>query len=331
MLIIEYRIPLPLTVEEYKIAQLYIIQKKSREEGEVQLITNKPYTDGPNGSGQYTDYIYYIDRHLPGWLRSLAPKTALEVHEESWNAYPYTKTKFSLPFVEKFQIHLETLFVADSGNQENVFNLKGAELNEREIVVMDMVTEQLTGHDYKQEEDPHLFRSQKTGRGPLMDDWRTKPPDRVIMCAYKLMKIEFPYWGLQSKVERLIDHALHQIMLRAHKQAWAWQDEWVGLTMDDIRALERDTQRILQEKLSHAPSPCEIDPHPKGAPGCHSSATPLGDHGSATPSDGIVKVLQLTKRTGARSKVLKGLVVMALFNDHSRAISNRSNIAPRNS
>ena len=83
----------------------------------MQLITNKPYTDGPNGSGQYTDYIYYIDRHLPGWLRSLAPKTALEVHEESWNAYPYTKTKFSLPFVEKFQIHLETLFIADSGNQ----------------------------------------------------------------------------------------------------------------------------------------------------------------------------------------------------------------------
>ena len=54
---------------------------------------------------------------------------------------------------------------------------------------MDMVTEQLTGHDYKAEEDPHLFRSQKTGRGPLMDDWRTNPPDGVIMCAYKLIKV----------------------------------------------------------------------------------------------------------------------------------------------
>ncbi len=31
-------------------------------------------------------------------------------------------------------------------------------------------------------------------------------------------------------------------MLRAHRQAWAWQDEWVGLTMDDIRKLERETQ-----------------------------------------------------------------------------------------
>ena len=59
--------------------------------------------------------------------------------------------------------------------------------------------------------------------------------------------------------------------------------------MDDIRTLERDTQRILQEKLSYAPSPCEIDPHPEGAVVGHSSATPLGDRGSATPSDGIVK------------------------------------------
>ena len=31
-------------------------------------------------------------------------------------------------------------------------------------------------------------------------------------------------------------------MLRAHRQAWAWQDEWVGLTIDDIRKLEKETQ-----------------------------------------------------------------------------------------
>ena len=98
-----------------------------------------------------------------------------------------------------------------------------------------------------------------------------------------VQKIEFRYWGLQSKVERLIDHALHRIMLRAHKQAWAWQDEWVGLTMDDIRTLERDTQRILQEKLNHAPSPHMRDPHPEGAVVGHSSATPTGGHSSATP------------------------------------------------
>ncbi len=63
-------------------------------------------------------------------------------------------------------------------------------------------------------------------------------------------QVEFRYWGLQSKVERFIhDYGLRRVMLRAHRQAWAWQDEWVGLTIEDIRVLERETQLILQKKL----------------------------------------------------------------------------------
>lgn len=38
-------------------------------------------------------------------------------------------------------------------------------------------------------------------------------------------------------------------MLRAHRQAWAWQDEYYGLTMENIRALERETQLALAEKM----------------------------------------------------------------------------------
>lgn len=43
--------------------------------------------------------------------------------------------------------------------------------------------------------------------------------------------------------------ALRKTMFRAHRQAWAWQDEWHGLTMDDIRELERQTQLALQKKM----------------------------------------------------------------------------------
>ena len=41
-------------------------------------------------------------------------------------------------------------------------------------------------------------------------------------------------------------------MLRAHRQAWCWQDEYYGLTIDDIRELERQTQAALQEKMAQA-------------------------------------------------------------------------------
>lgn len=38
-------------------------------------------------------------------------------------------------------------------------------------------------------------------------------------------------------------------MLRAHRQAWAWQDEWHGLTMADIREIEKQTQLALKRKM----------------------------------------------------------------------------------
>lgn len=43
-------------------------------------------------------------------------------------------------------------------------------------------------------------------------------------------------------------------MVRAHRQAWAWQDEWTGLTMEDIREIERQTQLALQQKMGLAES-----------------------------------------------------------------------------
>ena len=30
------------------------------------------------------------------------------------------------------------------------------------------------------------------------------PEKKAIMCAYKLCKVEFRYWGMQSKIERFI-------------------------------------------------------------------------------------------------------------------------------
>ena len=71
------------------------------------------------------------------------------------------------------------------------------------------------------------------------------------MCAYKLCKVEFRYWGMQAKIERFIhDMALRNTMLRAHTQAWVWQDEWHGLTMEDIRDIERRTAEELKKKMA---------------------------------------------------------------------------------
>eukprot|EP00071_Canis_lupus_P032541 XP_022266098.1 membrane-associated phosphatidylinositol transfer protein 2 isoform X8 [Canis lupus familiaris] len=263
MIIKEYRIPLPMTVEEYRIAQLYMIQKKSRNEtyGEgsgVEILENRPYTDGPGGSGQYTHKVYHVGMHIPSWFRSILPKAALRVVEESWNAYPYTRTRFTCPFVEKFSIDIETFYKTDAGENPNVFSLSPVEKNQLTIGnlhqdFIDIVKDPVPPNEYKTEEDPKLFHSIKTQRGPLSDNWIEEYKQQVfpIMCAYKLCKVEFRYWGMQSKIERFIhDTGLRKVMVRAHRQAWCWQDEWYGLNMENIRELEKEAQLMLSRKMA---------------------------------------------------------------------------------
>lgn len=141
-----------------------------------------------------------------------------------------------------------------------------------ETDLIDIVKDQLYGTDYVKEEDPTEFVSTKTKKGPLDEDWIKKSWDeKNIMCAYKLCKVDFRYFGFQTKIERFIHDtgmyqfsfpsnectnnnsngaALRRVMLRAHRQAWAWQDEWIGLNMDDIRALEKETQELLAKKMA---------------------------------------------------------------------------------
>ncbi|CAL8318284.1 unnamed protein product [Lota lota] len=260
MLVKEYRIPMPMSVDEYRIAQLYMIQKKSREEscGEgsgVEILENKPYEDGPGGTGQYTHKVYHIGKHIPSWFCSILPQAALRVEEESWNAYPYTRTRYTCPFVEKFSIDIETYYKPDTGNQGDVFNLSSAEKRQRTVDPIDIVKDYVPPHEYLVEEDPKLYQSVKTRRGPLSDDWieeiNQNPGQNQVMCAYKLCKVEFRYWGMQSKIERFIhDVGLRKVMVRAHRQAWCWQDEWYGLTIEDIRQLELETQLALARKMA---------------------------------------------------------------------------------
>ena len=55
------------------------------------------------------------------------------MEEEAWNAYPYTKTIYRCPFIEKFVLEIETVYHNDGGGQDNVFNLSPSQLHERTV------------------------------------------------------------------------------------------------------------------------------------------------------------------------------------------------------
>lgn len=46
----------------------------------------------------------------------------------------------------------------------------------------------ISSHDYCQEEDPKIYKSKITGRGPLNDNWVEESIQlgKPVMCAYKV-------------------------------------------------------------------------------------------------------------------------------------------------
>ena len=112
----------------------------------------------------------------------IAPGGSLEIHEEAWNAYPYCKTVITNPgfMKDKFYIAIETYHVADRGDQNNVHDLDKDELNNRIVVHMDIATDKVLDADYKKDEDPRTYRSEKTGRGPLEEGWKVKERRKIF-------------------------------------------------------------------------------------------------------------------------------------------------------
>ncbi|KDR20111.1 Phosphatidylinositol transfer protein alpha isoform [Zootermopsis nevadensis] len=282
MLIKEYRVTLPLTVEEYQVAQLYSVAEASKNEtggGEgIEVLKNEPFEDHPllggkYRKGQYTYKIYHLASKVPSFIRLLAPRGSLEVHEEAWNAYPYCKTVISNPYMkekfvlvieslhvadngqqdnnpgymkENFFIMIESLHLADTGMQQNVHELPPEKLRNRDVVHIDIANDSVTAADYKPDEDPTKFKSEKTGRGPLRGQWMDKV--KPVMTCYKLVTVEFKWFGLQTKIEHFIQKSERRLFTNFHRQVFCWIDRWHGLTMEDIRAIEEKTKEELDKQ-----------------------------------------------------------------------------------
>ncbi|XP_011503545.1 PREDICTED: phosphatidylinositol transfer protein alpha isoform [Ceratosolen solmsi marchali] len=258
MLIKEFRVTLPVTVEEYQVAQLYSVAEASKNNtggGEgIEVLKNEPFTNypllgGKYSSGQYTYKIYHLASKVPAYIRMLLPKSSLEIHEEAWNAYPYCKTVISNPgyMKENFIIIIESYHIGDIGDQENVHELPPNKLKIREVVHIDISNDPIASADYKDDEDPRKFKSEKTGRGPLVGkDW--KHQITPIMTCYKLVTCEFKWFGLQARVESYILKAERRLFTNFHRQVFCWIDRWHGLTMEDIRAIEDTTKEELDRQ-----------------------------------------------------------------------------------
>jgi len=251
MLVKEYRICMPLTVEEYKIGQLYMIAKHSLEESQkgegVEVVENRPHEDELHGCGQFTEKRIYLSSKLPSWIRSLVPKM-FYVTEKAWNYYPFTITQYSCSFLPRFSVNINTRYENNNGCTENCLNCSEELMKVRQVDHIDIAMDECAPHHYKEKEDVKIFKSSKTGRGPLQEGWRED--SKPIMCSYKLVEVKFDMmYLLQSRIEEFVHKSIREILLVGHRQAFAWIDDWIDMSIEDVRDFERKMQQETNEKV----------------------------------------------------------------------------------
>ncbi|KAI3985543.1 hypothetical protein MKX01_026036 [Papaver californicum] len=255
----EFRIVMPMSLDEYQVAQMYMVMKMqqqstSNSEG-VEVLENKPFKDDVFGKGQYTSKVYHLQSKIPTWLTTFAPADALLMQEEAWNAYPRCKTVIKCPYFERFSLSIETIHKADNGNSENVHGLSQEQLATREVVIIDIAS---TVRDYwsyavgSSYVDLSKFKSSRTNRGPLLEGWQDSC--EPVMTAYKLVTVDVPYWCFGYRLEQALLSGERALFLESHRNCFAWIDEWFGMKMEQIRELEKRSDSSLNEKLGKVAS-----------------------------------------------------------------------------
>jgi len=255
VLLKEYRVPLPFTMDEYQKGLSFMVSKASKLESKssssgflpMKVIASHEPFENELGKGTFTHRFICLTNRLPEWGRKLFTRSGaeLQLEEKSWNAFPYIKTTYTSPLFspENFEVIVESYHLEDSGTTENALNLPSLKLAIRVVDHVDIAFDAVDPQANKIEEDPTHFRSSKTNRGPLKKGWqhRTKP----IMCAYKVVTVNFAIWGLRKKVEKLVHEVIRGTYLVTHRQTFCWIDEWYELTWDEIRALEDEMKETL--------------------------------------------------------------------------------------
>lgn len=205
--------------------------------------------------GQYTEKRIHLSSRLPYWLQAVTPRVFYVV-EKAWNFYPYTITEYTCSFIPKFRVEIYTKFENNSGlSVENPFQVPEEEYQAVTIDQIDIAFDELQAKHYKEEEDPKKFKSEKTGRGPLIEGWRET--DEPMMCSYKLVHASFEVWGFQTRVEDFIHRCIRDVLLLGHRQAFTWIDQWFEMDIEAVRIYEKQqqeetNQKVLQEAAAAA-------------------------------------------------------------------------------
>jgi len=267
-IVAEFQIPMPFTSEEMDVGLLYTtvqaMYKETGDGGGTEFVTNEPFkypfSDDLQDftSGQYTYKIHRVGDRLPRFVKLLiGGSSKASIHEESWNSHPLFRTVISLPDLLPRMFHGDfrsLVLEKENRHLENVFELGEDDMKDRKIIDIDIAEKMF---DFDTEDDPTKFTSVKTGRGPLDKDWMKNMEPLTFTRKLVILDLSIQESLVPNKVKDIAIRIAAKILWQYHRKMFCSMDEWVNLSMDDIRKLEKEcAERLPEEMKKKKQLPC---------------------------------------------------------------------------
>lgn len=253
MRIVEIRIILPMHVDQYALAEEYMVARRTREEADgngegIELIVREPYTNDQE-SGMFAHKIYHYQSRVPKWIRWAVPTSVTDFIEKSWNAFPHGLCEYAIPFFgDKLQLSLESFsqeWTRDlvMGDDFNPAHLSPEEMEIREVRFVDIIT---SPPEPKREDWKLIsYECPDAGIEMLPTPTRKYDPDRIpewaetypgpMMLITKVVRAEIAIFGLQGRLEKYVAQELIPgILLESARAIVCWAEHWSTMTEEEI-------------------------------------------------------------------------------------------------
>eukprot|EP00915_Cephaloidophora_sp_WS-2016_P005867 GHVH01007749.1.p1 GENE.GHVH01007749.1~~GHVH01007749.1.p1 ORF type:complete len:785 (+),score=101.37 GHVH01007749.1:34-2388(+) len=258
MRIIEFRIPLPIGIHEYAIAQLYNVAQRTIEDqiraiteqcsDSCQFLKNEPFTSPDGVNGQYSEKILSLGGRFPKWIANLLDPEYFTIIEDSWNSYPTFKTKYRSNFIKKFTVefHTDHLPGFEVPPGRVVKSVDEALDGDREIIFLDIVSDPTPCAviDLKK-----LISLRKNWHGIPIDWMSDIKFDKLT--AVKVFIVDLPMLPsiVQGRVENFVVNAMKGELVNFHRKIISSVDQWSGFELDQIRILEKSSAMWLEDLI----------------------------------------------------------------------------------
>jgi len=257
----EYRIPLPFSVDQYRVGHDYVIVRSTLDEIDAEgpsgmnceMLASERCSDPALGQGRHTKRRFHFGSRLPGIVQTmLGGAKALVIEEDAWTFYPYVEAVYACPlFGQRFAMTIQTVYCEDDGSMdpkyEKLLNMTRSirSLEKRPVKTIDISTPPKTSDGsmynnvYVASEDPRQFG--------LSPQWEKKMVSVKLLC----IRLNIPLVG--SMLQRRGLNSSEDLYHRLHRRAYCWHfgdKGWGNMRIRDVRKMEKKLPKMkLRSKL----------------------------------------------------------------------------------